>query len=64
MADRSATNYVRLEVGDDSDIEAVVVAFRKDGELHELVSMEPPARCTIERGRADAAADGDGTRDG
>jgi len=43
------SSFVRLEVTDKNDIEEVVLAFRKDGELRELASMEPPAMAELEK---------------
>ena len=38
---------VRLQVGKDTDIESIAIAFRKDGELYELASFDPPAEIEL-----------------
>jgi hypothetical protein len=49
MTDDSKPSYFELDLGSAEDIEEVVIAFRKDGELYELASVEPPVEARIER---------------
>jgi hypothetical protein len=39
--------HLSLELPERKDIEEVVIAFRKDGELYELTSIEPPVEANI-----------------
>lgn len=41
--------YVELTLGEESDITGVVLAFRKDGQLHELTEFEPPLVAKFEQ---------------
>jgi hypothetical protein len=41
---------IRVELDGGRDIEAVVLAFRKDGELFELAELPPPVRAEITAG--------------
>ena len=43
------SSFVQLKVADPTDIEEVILAFRKDGELQELASMEPPVRAELKK---------------
>lgn len=38
---------VRLQIREDTDIESIAIAFRKDGELYELASFNPPAEIEL-----------------
>ena len=49
MTDNSKPSYFELDLGSAEDIEEVVIAFRQDGELYELASIEPPVEARIER---------------
>lgn len=40
---------IRFEVGEDTNVESVVIAFRDEDGLHELIATSPPATATIER---------------
>lgn len=40
---------VELTVESADVADEVVLAFRRDGELHELATLEPPAKLTLER---------------
>jgi len=49
MTDDSKPTYFELDLDSAEDIEEVVIAFRQDGELYELASIEPPVEARIER---------------
>ena len=49
MTDDAKPSHFELNLGAAEDIEEVVIAFRKDGELYELASIEPPVEARIER---------------
>ena len=37
-----------IELEDHGNVDAVVLAYRRDGELYELASVEPPVRASLE----------------
>jgi hypothetical protein len=49
MDGHERSEYICLEVGESDDIDEVVIAYRMDGELHELMAAKPPLRAEIER---------------
>ena len=49
MGERDTEQTIRLTVDDGTAIAGVVLAFRKDGELHELTELEPPVEATLRK---------------
>jgi hypothetical protein len=49
MDQANAPDYVYLCVDESDDVDALVLAFRKDGELYELAELPPGAKGTLER---------------
>ncbi|WP_411964737.1 hypothetical protein [Haloferax sp. YSMS24] len=44
-----STEHLEVELGEDCDVEEVVLGFRKGGEYYELVVVEPPVKAEIQK---------------
>lgn len=42
MSRSDNTYHVRVELDEDTDVDELLIAFRRDGELHVLAEREPP----------------------
>lgn len=49
MTDDLPHEEIRLRVTEHDDVEAIVLAFRMDGELYELAELEPSAEAVLKR---------------
>ncbi|MFB6302082.1 MAG: hypothetical protein ABEH78_04400 [Haloferacaceae archaeon] len=47
MTPGSSSPHVRLELGESTEVDELVLAFRSDRTLHELASLTPPATATL-----------------
>jgi hypothetical protein len=49
MSDEPDVVDIRLEVSESSSIDEVVLGFRRDGQFHELASLSPPVKATLDK---------------
>lgn len=49
MSDDPDVAGIRLEVSGSSDIDEVVLGFRRDGQFYELASLSPPVEATLDK---------------
>lgn len=58
MVTDEAVERVEFEVSECENIDELVLGFRLEGELHELVAMDAPVTATIERHTGSSLVDG------
>ena len=47
MGQDQPSDHAYLRVAEEGDVDALVLAFRKDGRLYELAELEPPAEASL-----------------
>ncbi|WP_396611419.1 hypothetical protein ACH9L7_14605 [Haloferax sp. S1W] len=48
MTTETCSDDFQLLLSEDTDVEEVVLGFKKGGELHELVTIKPPIQVTMQ----------------
>ena len=47
MSDVPGTDDVHVQITEHDNVDSVVLAFRMEGELHELAELSPPVEATL-----------------